>query len=79
MEKQNKTTGGRKEFSLKEDTIVRLTNFYGDAIKDNILDLEKMKTAIYAHCFFVFSQTNHQNIMNKLCGNAVFSPAGAFW
>lgn len=45
------TIGGRKEGSLKEDTIVKLTNFYRKAIKDNVPDLEKMKTAIYATLF----------------------------
>lgn len=45
--------GGRKEGNLKEETIVKLTNFYRKAIKENINDINAMKTSIYAtllHC-----------------------------
>ncbi|GBM13704.1 hypothetical protein AVEN_148219-1 [Araneus ventricosus] len=42
------TIGGRKEGSLKESTILKLTNFYRKAIKDNVPDVQKMKTAIFA-------------------------------
>nr|XP_042896708.1 uncharacterized protein LOC122269121 [Parasteatoda tepidariorum] len=47
------TIGGRKKGSLKESTIIKLTNFYRKAIKDNCPDITKMKSAIYAsllHC-----------------------------
>lgn len=47
------TIGGRKEGSLKEDTINKLTNYFRKAIKDNVPDVDKMKSAVYAsvlHC-----------------------------
>ncbi|GBM49384.1 hypothetical protein AVEN_32515-1 [Araneus ventricosus] len=40
------TIGGRKEESLKESTTLKLTNFYRKDIKDNVPDVQKMKTAI---------------------------------
>ncbi|GBN55447.1 hypothetical protein AVEN_65563-1 [Araneus ventricosus] len=46
------TIGGRKEGSLKESTILKLTNFYRKAIKDNVPDGQKMKTAIFASLFY---------------------------
>ncbi|GBL62097.1 hypothetical protein AVEN_146442-1 [Araneus ventricosus] len=46
------TIGGRKEGSLKESTILKLTNFYRKAIKDNV---QKMKTAIFASLFHTSS------------------------
>ncbi|GBN50321.1 hypothetical protein AVEN_71538-1 [Araneus ventricosus] len=49
------TIGGRKEGSLKESMILKLTNFYRKAIKDNILDVQKMKTAIFASLFHTSS------------------------
>lgn len=42
---------GRKEGSLKETTIVKLTNFYRKAIKVNIPVVNNMKTAIFATLF----------------------------
>ncbi|GFW47110.1 uncharacterized protein TNCV_55631 [Trichonephila clavipes] len=45
------TIGGRKEGNLKENTIVKLTNFYRKAIKDNAPDVRKMKGAILASLF----------------------------
>ncbi|GFT71819.1 uncharacterized protein TNCV_4588781 [Trichonephila clavipes] len=45
------TIGGRKEGNLKENTIVKLTNFYRKAIKDNAPDVRKMKSAILASLF----------------------------
>lgn len=45
------TLGGRKEGSLTENTILKLTNFYRKAIKDNVPDVQKMKTAIFATLF----------------------------
>ncbi|GBM22960.1 hypothetical protein AVEN_172310-1 [Araneus ventricosus] len=49
------TIGGRKEGSLKESTILKLTNFYRKAIKDNVPDVQKMKTAIFASLFHTSS------------------------
>ncbi|GFV42294.1 uncharacterized protein TNCV_3165251 [Trichonephila clavipes] len=53
LEWRNKgiTIGGRKEGNLKENTIVKLTNFYRKAIKDNAPDIRKMKGAILASLF----------------------------
>ncbi|GFT09557.1 uncharacterized protein TNCV_797601 [Trichonephila clavipes] len=53
LEWRNKgiTIGGRKEGNLKENTIVKLTNFYRKAIKDNAPDVRKMKSAILASLF----------------------------
>ena len=42
------TLGGRKEGSLKEATITRLTNYYRHAIVNNIPDVRKIKQAIFA-------------------------------
>ncbi|GBL94299.1 hypothetical protein AVEN_16818-1 [Araneus ventricosus] len=42
------TIGGRKEGSLKESAILKLTNFYREAIKEYAPDVQKMKTAIFA-------------------------------
>lgn len=42
------TLGGRKAGSLKESTIKRLTSYYRNAITDNVPDVSKMKSAIYA-------------------------------
>ncbi|GFT24546.1 uncharacterized protein TNCV_3253511 [Trichonephila clavipes] len=47
------TLGGRKQGSLKDKNITKLQNYYRKAIKDNVPDTDKMKTAIYAslmHC-----------------------------
>ncbi|GBM05790.1 hypothetical protein AVEN_267-1 [Araneus ventricosus] len=40
--------GGRKEGSLKENTVLKLTDVYRKVIKDNI---QKMETAIFASLF----------------------------
>ena len=45
------TYGGQKESSSKEETIIKLTNFYRKAIKDNVPDIDKMKSAIYASLY----------------------------
>ena len=58
------TIGGRKVGSLKEDTIIKLGNFYRKAIKDNAPDIEKMKTAIYAS-LFPMSSTDKSPKHNK--------------
>ncbi|GFV16866.1 uncharacterized protein TNCV_3363631 [Trichonephila clavipes] len=45
--------GGRKQGSLTDKNITKLQNYYRKAIKDNVPDTDKMKTAIYAslmHC-----------------------------
>ncbi|GFX65825.1 uncharacterized protein TNCV_2043581 [Trichonephila clavipes] len=47
------TLGGRKQGSLTDKNITKLQNYYRKAIKDNVPDTDKMKTAIYAslmHC-----------------------------
>ncbi|GFV66238.1 uncharacterized protein TNCV_2631791 [Trichonephila clavipes] len=47
------TLGGRKQGSLTDKNITELQNYYRKAIKDNVPDTDKMKTAIYAslmHC-----------------------------
>ncbi|GFU38536.1 uncharacterized protein TNCV_3399681 [Trichonephila clavipes] len=47
------TLGGRKKGSLTDKNISKLQNYYRKAIKDNVPDTDKMKTAIYAslmHC-----------------------------
>ncbi|GFY18878.1 uncharacterized protein TNCV_3875661 [Trichonephila clavipes] len=47
------TLGGRKQGSLTDKNITMLQNYYRKAIKDNVPDTDKMKTAIYAslmHC-----------------------------
>ncbi|GFY21630.1 uncharacterized protein TNCV_1167751 [Trichonephila clavipes] len=60
------TIGGRKEGNLKENTIVKLTNFYRKAIKDNAPDVRKMKSAILASLFHCSSTDKTQNIVNAL-------------
>ncbi|GFS89305.1 uncharacterized protein TNCV_3399811 [Trichonephila clavipes] len=47
------TLGGRKQGSLTDKNITKLQNYYRKAIKDNVPDYDKMKTAIYTslmHC-----------------------------
>ncbi|GBM86012.1 hypothetical protein AVEN_30513-1 [Araneus ventricosus] len=39
------TIGGRKEGNLNENKILKLTNFYRKAIKENVPDVQRMKTA----------------------------------
>ncbi|GFW76304.1 uncharacterized protein TNCV_1580831 [Trichonephila clavipes] len=59
--------GGKKVGSLKETTIVKLTNFYRKAIKDNCNDVEKMKSAIYAtlyHCSSTDAKPKHNKCPN---------------
>lgn len=46
-----KTIGRSKEGSFKEDTIIKLIIFFRKAINDNVLDEEKMKTAINTTLF----------------------------
>ncbi|GBN71889.1 hypothetical protein AVEN_97339-1 [Araneus ventricosus] len=65
------TIGGRKEGSLKVSTILKLTNFYRKAIKDNVPDVQKMKTAIFAALFHT-SSTNKASKHNK-CPTGVTS------
>ncbi|GBN44072.1 hypothetical protein AVEN_22481-1 [Araneus ventricosus] len=47
--------GGRIDGSLKESPILKLTNFYRKAVKDNVPDVQKMKTAIFASLFHTSS------------------------
>ncbi|KAF8784232.1 hypothetical protein HNY73_011541 [Argiope bruennichi] len=49
------TLGGRKVGSLKESTILKLTNYYRKAIKENVPDVQKMKSAIFASLFYCSS------------------------
>ncbi|GBM53832.1 hypothetical protein AVEN_24107-1 [Araneus ventricosus] len=49
------TIGSRNEGSLKESIILRFTNFYREAVKDNVHDVQKMKTAIFASLFHTSS------------------------
>lgn len=66
------TISGRKEGSLKENTIVKLTNFYRKAIKDNIPNVENMKTAIYASLF-------HCSSMDKAPKHSKCPPGMLSW
>ncbi|GFU86106.1 uncharacterized protein TNCV_835601 [Trichonephila clavipes] len=53
MEGEKVTLGGRKQGSLTDKNITKLQNYYRKAIKGNVPDTDKMKTAIYAslmHC-----------------------------
>lgn len=50
--------GGRKRGNLTEDVIVKLTNYYRKAIKDNIPEIKKMKEAIYASLYHSMSTNN---------------------
>ncbi|GFV05666.1 uncharacterized protein TNCV_890751 [Trichonephila clavipes] len=59
--------GGKKVGSLKETTIVKLTNFYRKAVEDNCNDVEKMKSAIYAtlyHCSSTDAKPKHNKCPN---------------
>ncbi|GFV25238.1 uncharacterized protein TNCV_1466781 [Trichonephila clavipes] len=59
--------GGETVGSLKETAIVKLTNFYRNAIKDNCNDVEKMKRAIYAtlyHCSSTDAKPKHNKCTN---------------
>ncbi|GBO21403.1 hypothetical protein AVEN_247756-1 [Araneus ventricosus] len=49
------TNGSRKEESLKESTLFKHSNFYRKAIKDNVPDVQKMKTAIFVLLFHTSS------------------------
>lgn len=54
---------GGKKGNLTEDIIVKLTNYYRKAIKDNAPDVNKMKTAIFAslfHCISTDKKPQHQ-------------------
>ncbi|GFW46274.1 uncharacterized protein TNCV_2813691 [Trichonephila clavipes] len=61
--------GGKKVGSLKETTIVKLTNFYRKAIKDNCNEVEKIKSAIYATFIIVPPQMPNRNTTNVLMEN----------
>ena len=51
--------GGKKIGSLKEDMTVKVTNYYRKAIKNNIPDIQRMKTARYATLYH-FMSTDHK-------------------
>lgn len=56
------TLGGRKEGSLKDSTITKLTSYYRQAIISNIPDVKKMKRAVYAtlsHCMSTDAEPQH--------------------
>ncbi|GFW99391.1 uncharacterized protein TNCV_3006931 [Trichonephila clavipes] len=56
------TLGGRKQRSLTNKNITKLQNYYRKAIKDNVPDTNKMKTAIYAslmHCLSTDKKPMH--------------------
>lgn len=56
------TLGGKSAGSLKETTIVKLTNYYRGAIVANVPDTNKMKEAIYAtlyHCMSTDEKPQH--------------------
>lgn len=58
LKKRNKGFGGRGK--LTNATIDRLQNYYGIALRQNVNDLAKMKTAIHATLFHVSSsKTNN--------------------
>ncbi|GFV38332.1 uncharacterized protein TNCV_3951951 [Trichonephila clavipes] len=59
--------GGKNVGSLKETTIVKLTNFYRKAIKYNCNDVERIKSAIYVilyHCSSTDAKSKHNNCPN---------------
>ena len=56
------TLGGKKIGSLKEETIVKLQNYYRKTIKDNVDNIQHMKSAIYAtlyHCTSTDKEPKH--------------------
>ena len=66
------TICGRKEGSLKEETIIKLTNFYRKAIKDDVPDIDKMKSAIYASLY-------HSSSTDKLPRHNKCPPGLSCW
>ena len=66
------TYGGQKESSSKEETIIKLTNFYRKAIKDNVPDIDKMKSAIYASLY-------HSSSTDKLPRHSKCPPGLFSW
>ncbi|GFW03664.1 uncharacterized protein TNCV_2537751 [Trichonephila clavipes] len=70
--------GGKKVGSLKETTIVKLTNFYRKTIKDNCNVVEKMKSAIYAtlyHCSSTDAKPKHNKCPNGKLSWCLFKRA----
>ncbi|GFX73468.1 uncharacterized protein TNCV_3402791 [Trichonephila clavipes] len=62
------TLGGRKQGSLTDKNITKLQNYYRKAIKDNVPDTDKMKTAIYAslmHCLSTDKKPMHDTILER--------------
>ena len=66
------TIGCRKEGNLKEETIIKLTNFYRKAIKDNVPDIDKMKSAIYSSLY-------HSSSTDKLPRHNKCPPSLSCW
>ncbi|GFT90534.1 uncharacterized protein TNCV_1663801 [Trichonephila clavipes] len=58
------TLGGRKQGSFTDKNITKLRNYYRKAIKDNVPDTDKMKTAIYASLMH-FSSTDKKHMHGK--------------
>ncbi|KAF8793037.1 hypothetical protein HNY73_004566 [Argiope bruennichi] len=72
------TLGGRKVGSLKESTILKLTNYYRKAIKENVPDVQKMKSAIFAslfHCSSTDKTPKHSNALLVLLHGVFYQRA----
>lgn len=63
--KKKVTLGGKQHGSLKESTIKKLTNYYRAAIVNNVPDVDKMKTAVYATLYHCMS--TDENPQHKKC------------
>lgn len=57
--------GGKKKGNLTEEMIVKLTNYYRKAIKDNSPHIEKMKSAIFASLYHLIS--SNEKPQHKSC------------
>nr|XP_042913580.1 uncharacterized protein LOC122273614 [Parasteatoda tepidariorum] len=58
------TLGGRKKGNLTEANILKLQNYYRKAIRQNVPDISKMKSAIYAslkHCSSTDAKPSHSH------------------
>ncbi|CAL1300021.1 unnamed protein product [Larinioides sclopetarius] len=69
--KEWRTIAGSKEGSLKESTILKLTNFYRKAIKENVPDVQKMKTAIFSSLYH--SSTTNKSPKHNKCPTGLTS------
>ena len=50
--------GAKKKGNLTEEIIIKLTNYYRKAVKDNVPDLQEMKTAIFSSLYHCMSTNN---------------------